>query len=430
MNVIKKDELYESILKKPLEQGADRLCVLSGYVTPNFVEEYLNSIPKENTIFHLQVVQGMARSQGISRQDHAKFLSLENTDNFEIYYYTGSLNRIQSVHAKVYIWLKGNEPLRAFIGSANFTNQGFNNEWERTEMMTQTNAEQAYQIFLDILDESKSVRDPNIGTYITLESYKSDPCKIEKNTQYLKVPLVIRGKVYQKSGLNLGFAGKGSTKNRRSRDVAAIRIDASMDSFFPVPEDLFTVITDDGMKFTMKRTKKGKRRLTLDKDQKNLGLYFRRRLDIMPGVAITKKHLDKYGRTDLEFEKDEAGIYYLDFSPPIDSFDTLWDVIFRAAAGGLEVWSKNGKVKYKIGINEDKIIVSKLATSVKSDHSKEQTRCLWNSMILTEQGIRRDPKNVLTKEIGRALNYAENRRVNSYWWVIYNELYNRYIELF
>ena len=422
MNRIERNELYKVILKDPINHGAEELCVLSGYATPKFVEEYLNSINKKGTNFRLKVIQGMARLQGMTRIDHERFMDLEKRSNFDFYYYTGDKKRKQTVHAKTYIWLKKDKPILAFMGSANFTNQGFKNEHNRIETMTQTDPDQAYTVFNNVLKESKSINHSKIKNYIKMVPHKNDPLKIEKIHQYLSISLLNEsGQVNPQSGLNLGFV---STYPLSSRDIAAIPVATRNASFFPNTSVTFTVMTDDGRRFDMHRTKDAPGRLTLVKDLKRLGQYFRDRLGIPYGVPITREDLDKYGRSDVVFEKDESGMYSMDFLSSINDFENAWNQLFQSAGAGVETWSKNGKVRYKLGTREKDIVIAKLdatGLSGKGRYPKERARRLWLSEKLFEAGARRDPDNVTTIEVGNILGY-KNGQNNSYWWVIYKEL--------
>lgn len=45
-----------------------------------------------------------------------------------------------------------------------------------------------------------------------------------------------------------------------------------------------------------------------------LGEYFRYRLGVKNGEFVTREHLLKYGRTDVDFYKIDDENYYMDFS--------------------------------------------------------------------------------------------------------------------
>jgi len=45
-----------------------------------------------------------------------------------------------------------------------------------------------------------------------------------------------------------------------------------------------------------------------------LGEYFRRRLGLDPGTFVARRHLEQYGRTDVEFCKLDEETFLMDFS--------------------------------------------------------------------------------------------------------------------
>lgn len=47
-----------------------------------------------------------------------------------------------------------------------------------------------------------------------------------------------------------------------------------------------------------------------------LGRYLRNRMGLPSGIYVTREHLDRYGRTDIEFRRIGPKLYQLDFSSP------------------------------------------------------------------------------------------------------------------
>jgi len=150
----------------------------------------------------------------------------------------------------------------------------------------------------------------------------------------VKLPLVTRtGEPGTRSGLNWG------QRNTRDPNQAYIPIPVEHRSFFPARGLPFTCHTDDGRQLTLvvaqlvrlsptapePETKpdpdivylrEAGKALHTPHENSELGRYFRRRLGLRSGTFVTRKHLDAYGRTDVEFGRISETVYYLDFSKP------------------------------------------------------------------------------------------------------------------
>lgn len=141
------DNLYQQILLGPL-QHADRLTIISGYATPAMVIRHLNDATRANKDIVIELIVGKVISDGIYKGDHKAYYELSKITypkNFICKYFTGNKS---GVHSKIYIWSKKNKPLEAFIGSANYTQNGFFGK--QIEAMTKCNGEQALKEFENI----------------------------------------------------------------------------------------------------------------------------------------------------------------------------------------------------------------------------------------------------------------------------------------
>lgn len=76
----------------------------------------------------------------------------------------------------------------------------------------------------------------------------------------------------------------------------------------------FTVLTDDGNVLICARAQENGKAIHTPHDNSLIGKYFRNRLALASGVAVEKKDLENYGRTDVRFYKIDNETYFLDFS--------------------------------------------------------------------------------------------------------------------
>jgi len=91
---------------------------------------------------------GMAGVDGVRKSDHLGFISLEGHREFQ---YLGDfacsyVKKPKSVHSKIYVWCRGEIPVRAFIGSANYSETGFNSV-SRTETLAGCDPASALDFF-------------------------------------------------------------------------------------------------------------------------------------------------------------------------------------------------------------------------------------------------------------------------------------------
>jgi hypothetical protein len=92
--------------------------------------------------------------------------------------------------------------------------------------------------------------------------------------------------------------------------------------FFPVRQQQFTVLTDDGKAIICSTAQSGQKGAALDKykaihsstNNSLLGEYFRYRLGLTDGAFVNTSDVINYGRTDVTFYKIDPETYYMDFS--------------------------------------------------------------------------------------------------------------------
>ena len=299
--------LFEEVLVSPASGGASELLIVSGYASGSMAYRHL-STPEIAAGVKTRLIVGMA-SEGIRLADHGMFSRLENDHNFECHYRIARPN----VHSKVYVWMRGDAPLAAFVGSANYTEQGFLSS-RQENVMDETDPREAYAYFMDTLRGALEISHDDVEDNVIL---RRDEPRFGDSDDCLTVSLLSRrGEVPRRSGLNWGQR----PEQGRDPNQAYIQLGAEIgrSDFFPRRPEPFTVVTDDDLSFTAVRAQKSEGGDVIETPEGNhiLGAYFRARIGIPGGAPVAKRDLENYGRTDITFCKIEDGTYYMDFSRP------------------------------------------------------------------------------------------------------------------
>ena len=348
-------KLFDYALIQPLfsRQAPDTLRIVSGYATHAMASRHLlEETAKRQRKLAVDLIYGMAGVDGVRKSDHLGFISLEGQSEFR---YNGAfacayVKKPRSVHSKVYVWCKGDVPVQAFIGSANYSEAGFNSI-NRTETLAECDPVSALDFFLETKKttvpcaKANHDRDfpPKLRGYeIPAKTNQSLMIETDENSPYrgclkIVIPLInSKGHLGEGSGLNWGvlsdgtprLSNKKSPNSYRNPNEAYIRVPKkiAMTGFFPEyntaakrkeEQTRFTVITDDGETFSCVRTSGGfGKEIETPQDNSELGRYFRKRLGLPDGAYIDVKALKRYGRFDVTFYKTQDESYVMDFSRP------------------------------------------------------------------------------------------------------------------
>lgn len=298
--------LFEEILVSPASGGADELLIVSGYASGSMAYRHLATLEIAGADIRTRLIVGMA-SEGIMLADHDMFRRLETESPFECHYRIAS----PPVHSKVYVWMRGDAPFRAFIGSANYTEQGFLSS-RQENAMDETDPQAAHGYFMDTLRGAMEISHDDIEDNVILR--RDEPSSRDSDDE-IRVSLLSRdGVVPLRSGLNWGQR----PEQRRDPNEAYIQLGAEIgrSDFFPPNPEHFTVMTDDGLSFIAVRAQKSDAGDAIETPEGNhiLGAYMRARIGVRSGAPVTKSDLENYGRTDVTFYKIEDDTYYMDFS--------------------------------------------------------------------------------------------------------------------
>lgn len=294
---------------------ADEFLALSGFLGIDPIKK-LNEMP-----FSSRIIYGLFK-ENKRLALHQQLIS-QNTDTRKIYYPD------IACHSKCYLWLKDGVPIKGFIGSANFSSNGLQNDFRESLLEVDQNQLFLIKGYIDvILNSAVLCTEVEIEEEVPeLEDYNKEKC-----TMILYDPN--SGEVQNKHGLNWGQAfHTGSHVNPDDSCIPIRRhhIRKYPNLFKPLkpnPErdrgslkEVIEIIFDDG--YSMKGRLEGWQPVDDEKYPKQIasfprkdemGKYFRKRVGINSGEKFTREKLIEYGRDQIELSLIEDGVYYMDFS--------------------------------------------------------------------------------------------------------------------
>lgn len=305
------DDLYQTVLLKPVKELANKLFIVSGYASATFSRRHLLEVLKINKDIKIFLIIGM----NSNKKDHFAFLDLVNnySSNFKAYYFIGK----PEVHAKLYAWYKDQEPLNGYSGSANYSQPGFFKNRQHNNI-TQDDPVQIWQYFNSLINESKLINEYKLKkeerpTYDIVKGMLP-PGSIEwvRENESVRISLLTKktGDLAIRDSLNWGQR-PGREPNQAS---LPIRGNAKKPGFLPERGFTFTLITDDNKTMDVTRQQDSGKAISTTYNNSELGIYFRERLGVKLGQLVTKKDLLNYGRTDFLLKKLDDETFILDFS--------------------------------------------------------------------------------------------------------------------
>lgn len=325
--------LFDEVLIQPVEHGANKLFVVSGYATAAMAFHHLEVLRGRNQQIRVELIIGMCSADGLSKSNHKALQYLMQTScvgHFSCSYVT----ELPPVHSKVYVWVRDNIPFIGYIGSANYTQTAFGRN--QREVMDSLDPQEGLDYFHNLIPQTIHCNDVeaerlvqiyNDRYYARLRRERENGEVLEPETaiplpdlvglQSVEITLLDRsGKLPQRSGLNWGQR----PEEHREPNQAYIKLPAGVynTDFFPKRTIHFTVMTDDGRVLICTRAQDNGKAIHTPQNNSMIGEYFRNRLGIPNGAPVTLNDLIRYGRTDIKFYKIDEETYYMDFSAPVD----------------------------------------------------------------------------------------------------------------
>lgn len=322
------NDLIKSMFLNPMQCGADKLYIVSGYATPNMASWLFKYTSNMHPI-DVKLIFGRA-IEGISMPIHESFIELSRNP-FSKSYRSFSCQYIYQntpVNANLYLWFKGTQPYIAFAGSANFIQRAFSKS--QREIMVECDPNIAANYFEQIEGDSIYCFNSEVEEYIPIFSFYNmldkfnNPELLEDNMVNLSLLNSRTGETHTTSGINWGHRlnsynkKDGSVSQRyRNPNEAYIPLPKSIaqSGFFPLGKQHFTVVTDDRKQLTLRVEQQGDKAITTPKSNALLGEYFRNRLGLPNGAFVRRADLERYGRTDVTFIKVDDEQYFMNFAP-------------------------------------------------------------------------------------------------------------------
>lgn len=309
--------LFENVLIEPvIQHDADRLLIVSGYATPSMADWHLSKLIEQNKQISVDLIVGMTKRDGIERAQHQGLQKISQTGIAGSSLACRYIVQGSPVHAKTYLWLRGNDPIKAFMGSANYTRTAFSNR--QVEALSECSPDVVNDFFNNCMSMSISCLRPDIETHVSITQKRilhetvAGRMTIAENFETVTLSLLVHGtdETHNRSGLNWG------QRDRRDRNQAYIPVPMNIarSDFFPDIAEPFTVETDDGLSFVMAKAQQGGKALHTTQNNSIIGEYIRNRIGVASGEYVTGEHLRNYGRTDITFIKIDEEHFFLDFS--------------------------------------------------------------------------------------------------------------------
>jgi len=320
--------LYKEFFDRFPKEATDFYAV-SGYLGPDPVSR-LHSL-KMNSF----IIYGLQRekSDPILHEQLKKL----HRDNVSIFY-----PEIPS-HAKCYLWMSGDKPIRGLVGSANFSTNGLNNDFRETLIEVENQDLYAVKAYIDVIKESARAC---IEVAVSARQRQSEGNVSQECELVLYDPST--GEVQPKHGLNWGFSPNGHVNaNDACIPIRSIHIKNHPDLFQPIffnpseghrsrskkSKEAVEIIWDDGviMEVLFEGSQGGTealggriypKQISSIPNKNILGLYIRSRLNLSPvsnqrasNEKITREILERYGRNFITLKLIQPGVYSADFSP-------------------------------------------------------------------------------------------------------------------
>ena len=301
------NNLFQQVLIEPVCSGADTLKVVSGYASPAMVQKHIDELGKQNRRVKIELIYGMAASGSVEFATHRGFVDLQQntiTNGFSCFY----SNESKRTHAKVYTWLKDDVPLLCFVGSANYSQNGFINE-HQVEVMTPTDATQGLKFYEHLFASSVACDHASAKDRDFLRTIQRNP-NIGLPTCDLLLYVDKTGETHERAGLNWG------QREGRDQDQAYIPVprEIAKSGFFPDRGRYFTIITDDDETIIAVVAQEGSKAIHSAENNAIFGRYFRKRIGVKLGEFVTRQDLNRYGRDSVRFAKIDSETYEMDFA--------------------------------------------------------------------------------------------------------------------
>lgn len=329
------NKLFDEIIVSNSYLAAE-LNVITGYSSPTFIKKVIQLFPD----LTINIYIGMA-SEGISYTDHERYVSIQKTSKVRVFYQKNDV--MPATHIKLLYFKYKNLNDKIFVGSANFSENGFE---KNREIMIQSldiipesyfDWQKKHSIICDseqidhfvnffhenqtfvhtTLEKPEQILEPfqnNQQSYSGIQLSKINRNNLDfinhsylwRQYEKIETPLVLPRENdvhFDITGVNAWV--EGNKPYIKEGSLYRFR------GFFP-NEITFNVYTDDGYCFeAILKGRFGRELHFLDVD---ISDYFKLRLGKLKKEIISIDDLSSYGRAKLTFYKVKENKFILDFS--------------------------------------------------------------------------------------------------------------------
>lgn len=302
--------LFDEVLCKPAREGFGKLDILSGYSHPSMPIRHVDALRELKCEVEITLTIGMIPESGLSVVHHRGFQSVSQQTalGLKVRY----LREFPSSHAKLYLWTHADGRYLAFIGSANYSQNGFLSQ-RRQELLAEIDPADPIAYLRQIDHVSIDCDSLEADALVATRMPRPSPTHPDDDGDSVRLPLFIEdeNRIHERAGLNWG------QRAGREPNQAYIPVPAEVQrlDFFPARGVHFEVETDDGEILYCVRAQDEGKAIETSLDNSVLGRYFRRRLGLQPGQFVTLQDLDNYGARYVTFVKLDPETYRLVFAP-------------------------------------------------------------------------------------------------------------------
>ncbi len=311
------ESAVQRMLFAPIQEGADKLCIMTAHATPSMASWLMKSYEERGASnVSVEMIVGDTLNGGIDSVSHEAYKILQGNRSSGNYgkFTCSYLHLPPEIDKNYYIWLNADYPFRAFTCTHDFTQPALLRR--RSGTLAERSATAAYRLFEQTTNRAIFCNHAEVEEYVTITSTASQLMSTASlpQTECVHLPLITKktGEPGIRSGLNWGQRGK------RNRNEAYIPLPSKIakDGFFPLNKQHFLVVTDDHHTLQLRVEQMNDKAITTPASNALLGEYFRNRLGLANGAFVHTSDLRAYGRTDVTFYKIDEEQYYMDFSVP------------------------------------------------------------------------------------------------------------------
>jgi len=242
---------------------------------------------------------------------------------------------LPGVHTKIYYWANGrllNDSI-TFIGSANFSWNGFRDQRELLAQAYYTNIDDVFNVTDTISCIDPDVED-HINFYNVTIERQNDTLEIQagievthtktanlQNLEYVDLPLLLQNDTAIQERAVLNWGQRGNQEPNQAYIPVSARVHQQDPDFFTPLEQPFTLITDDGQQLICTMAQQNRKAIQTSENNSIMGRYFKERLGVPFGARVDVQDVVDYGRTSVRIYKIDSETYFKDFgvdSPVIE----------------------------------------------------------------------------------------------------------------